>query len=132
MRYDNGSGGWYDSWNKHSEVNFAGKGGMADGKGKRKCFKGYCYNCGGYGRTAQYCKNKSKGGNGSGMNGKGKGEFMAGNGLGEGGKGDNGKGKGKDFQGHCCNWKIWPFSQGMPNWWSKCSVVARRREATRS
>ena len=41
MSYDNGCGGWYDSWNDYAEVNFAGKGGMADGKGKgkRKGFK---------------------------------------------------------------------------------------------
>ena len=41
MSYDSGYGGWYDSWNKYANVNFAGKGGMADGKGKGKGFKGY-------------------------------------------------------------------------------------------
>ena len=38
------------------------------------------------------------------MKGKGKREFMAGNGFGKGGQGDKGKGKGKGFQGQCCSY----------------------------
>ena len=100
-------GGWYDGGENYGDINFTGKAGMQDGKGKGKGFKGYCYKCGMYGHSAQYCKSKGKGGKGFGIGakGKGKGEFMTGKGFGKGGKGmDNkGKGKGKGFQGNCYN-----------------------------
>ena len=95
-------------------------------KAKAKASKAiYCYNCGGYRHSAQYWESKGKGGKGSGMKGKGKGEFTAGNGVGKGGKRRQRQGERQRLPGTLLQlWKIRPFSQGMPNWWSKCSVAA--------